>query len=168
MMAAPRTTNHSESTLPSSSSPRGQGGRGFEPFVQLASWGHGSFTPLAQFTSGGLLLGGGDGGEKGGGAWGVPSGVGAAAGAGAACQLGSGQEESCGNRDRAHSIRTREGSLEIAPAEGKQHQRQQRGKGCGSQLCMHSLTSVDLSIGAAALEVCSSGTLACRVNPKSL
>lgn len=153
MVAAPKTTNHSESTLPSTSPPGRQGGgggskpstagnaagdaaalgeRGFEPFVQLASWGHGSFTPLAQFTSGGLLLGGGGGGESGWGAWGVPYEGEAAVGARAACLLGSGQEKSCYHRGRGHSIRTGEGGLEIAPAEGKQSLLQQRGLGCGS------------------------------------
>lgn len=143
MTTAPGTSTSSKSSLPSSSSPPGQrgggakpstagaaagdaaglGGQGFEPFVQLASWGHGSFTPLAQFTSGGLLLGGGrgDGSEHGEGGWGVPSGAGAAAGTGAACQVDSGQEESCGKRDHALHILTREGNLEIASAGGEYH-----------------------------------------------
>lgn len=143
MMAAPRTNNHRESSITSTSSrterhsdgtqpsTAGNAGAGdeaalgerggFEPFVQLASWGHGSFTPLAQFTSGGLLLGEGSGGwsDSDWGGWGLPSAVGSAAEAGEACQVGSGQEGRCRNRDRAHSIRTREGSMEIAPARGE-------------------------------------------------
>lgn len=138
-MAMPKPANNSESSLPSSSPPgrkeddtkpftadngggdaAGHGYQGLQPFVQLASWGHGSFTPLAQFGSGVMLLGGGGGSEKGSGGWSAPSAVGAAAGLGAECQVGSGQEERCGNRGRTHAIRTREGSLDIAPATGEQ------------------------------------------------
>lgn len=181
MMAAPRPNSDSDPAPPSylttgrrgegtKSSAAGNGGgaggpasalgqRGFEPFVQLASWGEGSFTPLAQFTSAGLLLGGGSGGrggagsggesgggsENGGGWWGIPSGVGAAAGAGAgnAFRPGSGQEENCGNLDCGHSIRTREGGLEIAPAGGDRRLRwRQAPKRIGSRSAEKMLASL--------------------------
>ncbi len=127
MMAANGTpTNSSSSLHPPSAHPgrqddrvesltdgEGAGAGGSEPFVQLASWGHGSFTPLAQFTAGGLLLGGGG---DGGAGLNLP-----AVGSAGAVRLYGRKEEKgdAGGGDRVHAIRTREGSLEIAPAGGE-------------------------------------------------
>lgn len=137
----PNTANSSDSfaSSSSSSSPSGrkkrQGGtdnailgeEGFQPFVQLASWGHGSFNPLAQFSSGLLLLGGGGGGVgdgAGAGSWGAPSAAGAsaveaAATVAAATRMNARMENNGTNYDRTHAIRTRHGGLEIAPAGGE-------------------------------------------------
>lgn len=63
-----------------------------EPFVQIASWGHGKFHPLMKVTSAGLSL------EDG------------------------GQYGDNGERNNRKAIHTRAGGLEIAPAAGeKQH-----------------------------------------------
>lgn len=140
MTSAPRTANSSASTSSSSPSERQRQGdytkpftvndgidsavlgeEGFKPFVQLASWGQGSFNPLAQFSSGGLLLGGGsEGGENdGAGSWSVPPAAGAAAVKAAAATRLHIQMENNTNYDRMNAIRTRHGGLEIAPAGGE-------------------------------------------------
>ncbi|CAM9172228.1 unnamed protein product [Ectocarpus sp. 4 AP-2014] len=74
----------------------------FEPFLQLASWGQGRFNPLAQFASRELLLGGVSGGERRSATTEAPLGT-----------RPAGKNTTGGNV--MHAIRTREGSLEIAP-----------------------------------------------------
>lgn len=78
----------------------------FEPFLQLASWGQGRFNPLAQFASRELLLGGVSGGERRSAPTEAPLGT-----------RPAGNNTTSGNV--MHAIRTREGSLEIAPAGGE-------------------------------------------------
>ncbi|CAM9841895.1 unnamed protein product, partial [Pylaiella littoralis] len=88
------------------------GEEGFQPFLQLAYWGHGSFHPLARFSSGGLLLGGGsEGGDGAGeGSWSEsPPG-------GTATRLKARMEHNPTDNDRMHAIRTRHGGLEVASA----------------------------------------------------
>lgn len=95
------------------------GEEGFQPFLQLAFWGHGSFNPLARFSSDGLLLGGGsEGGDGAGeGSWSEsPPG-------GTATRLKARMEHNPTDNDRMHAIRTRHGGLEVASAAGEWYYR---------------------------------------------
>ncbi|CAM9553991.1 unnamed protein product [Scytosiphon promiscuus] len=80
----------------------------FEPFVQLASWGHGRFDTLAQFTPDGLHLGVGGvvSGGEGWGGWSPPP----------AAPGSTSEDWGRSGRDGVHAILTREGSLDVVAA----------------------------------------------------